>query len=123
MNKRMDLIDLASTPDGQRDFVAHLNKLCDTLGVEHATYFAVNPISGKMHGFTTYPDEWKAHYVQHGLQQFDPTLRSAARSVAPVDWNRLNRPALRLHLDHSNRMGRPEAGNHRKPSEQCGAPA
>ncbi len=89
MNKRMDLIDLASTPDGQRDFVAHLNKLCDTLGVEHATYFAVNPISGKMHGFTTYPDEWKAHYVQHSLQQFDPTLRSAARSVAPVDWNRL----------------------------------
>lgn len=89
MNKRMDLIDLASTPEGQRDYVAHLSKVCHTLGVEHATYFCSNPISGKMHGFTTYPDAWKTHYVQNGLQEFDPTLRSAGRSVAPVDWQRL----------------------------------
>ncbi len=89
MNRRIDLIDLASTPESQRDYVGHLQKLCDTLGVEQATYFASNPISGKMHGFTTYPDDWKAHYVRHRLQEVDPTLRSAARSVAPVDWTRL----------------------------------
>ncbi|SFO21414.1 DNA-binding transcriptional regulator, CsgD family [Roseovarius lutimaris] len=89
MHKRIDLIDLAGIPEVQRDYVGHLNKLCDTLGVEHATYFAANPISGKMHGFTTYPDDWKSHYVAHRLQEYDPTLNSASRSVAPVDWRRL----------------------------------
>ncbi|MGX0876069.1 DNA-binding CsgD family transcriptional regulator [Roseovarius sp. MBR-154] len=91
MNKRIDLIDLASIPECERDYVGHLKQLCDTLGVEHATYFASNPISGKMHGFTTYPDDWKAHYVKHRLQEYDPTLNSASRSVAPVDWRRLVR--------------------------------
>jgi DNA-binding CsgD family transcriptional regulator len=91
MNKPMNLIDIASTPGPQRDYVAHLNTLCDNLGVEHATYFSANPVSGTMHGFTTYPDNWKAHYVTEGLQEFDPTLRTAARSVAPVDWRRLER--------------------------------
>lgn len=89
MNKRIDLIDLASTPESERDYVGHLKKLCDTLGVEHATYAASNPVTGKMHGFTTYRDDWKAHYAQHRLQEVDPTLNSASRSVAPVDWNRL----------------------------------
>ena len=89
MNRRLDLIDLASTPDGKHDYVGHLRELCEQLEVEHATYFSTNPISGTMHGFTTYPDEWKAHYVQHGLQAFDPTLLSAMRSVAPLDWSRL----------------------------------
>nr|WP_294607175.1 LuxR family transcriptional regulator [Roseovarius sp.] len=87
----MDLIDLATTPEPQRDYVGHLSRLCDTLGVEHASYFAANPISGKMHGFTTYPEEWKSHYVAHRLQEVDPTLNSASRSVAPVDWKRLKR--------------------------------
>mgnify|MGYP000403132101 CR=1 FL=1 len=31
----MDLIDLASAPDGNRDYVAHLNRLCDAAGVEY----------------------------------------------------------------------------------------
>lgn len=91
MNRRIDLIDLATTPEPQRDYVGHLSRLCDTLGVEHASYFAANPISGKMHGFTTYPEEWKSHYVAHRLQEVDPTLNSASRSVAPVDWKRLKR--------------------------------
>jgi len=93
MNVRMNLIDLASTPEGQRDYVAHLEKICDSLGVEQATYFAASPITGKMHGFTTYPDAWKTHYVQQGLQEFDPTLGIASRSVAPVDWRRLPKDA------------------------------
>jgi DNA-binding CsgD family transcriptional regulator len=91
MIKPMNLIDIASTPEAQRDYVGHLRTLCDSLGVEHATYFSANPMSGTMHGFTTYPEEWKEHYVAEGLQQYDPTLRSAARSVAPVDWKRLQR--------------------------------
>lgn len=91
MIRPMNLIDIASTPEAQRDYVGHLRTLCDSLGVEHATYFSANPVSGTMHGFTTYPDEWKEHYVAEGLQQYDPTLKSATRSVAPVDWRRLER--------------------------------
>ncbi|MRU14212.1 LuxR family transcriptional regulator [Roseovarius sp. A21] len=87
----MHLIDIASTPAAERDYVGHLRMLCDELGVEHATYFSANPVSGTMYGFTTYPDEWKAHYVSEGLQTYDPTLHSAARSIAPVDWKRLQR--------------------------------
>ncbi len=111
MNVRMNLIDLASTPEGQRDYVAHLEKLCDTLDVEHATYFASSPINGKMHGFTTYPDAWKAHYVKEGLQEFDPTLGMAARSVAPVDWRRLpkNSDHERVFRDASD-FGLPNQG-------------
>jgi len=89
MNKRTDLIDLANMPERDRDYVGHLNAICDALGVDHATYAATNPFSGKIHGFTTYSDEWKAHYAQNGLHRIDPTLNSAARSVAPVDWRRL----------------------------------
>ena len=89
MTKRLDPIDLASTPQGQRDYVGHLHKLRDSLGVEHATFVATNPVSKKIHGFTTYPEDWKLHYVTNGLQELDPTLTLAARSVAPVDWQRL----------------------------------
>jgi DNA-binding CsgD family transcriptional regulator len=91
MIRPTNLIDIASTPGAQRDYVAHLRTLCERLGVEHATYFSANPVSGTMHGFTTYPDDWKEHYISEGLQDYDPTLRSAARSVAPVDWKRLQR--------------------------------
>ena len=87
----MNLIDIASTPEAERDYVGHLRTLCEGLGVEHATYFSANPVSGTMYGFTTYPDEWKAHYVTEGLQAYDPTLNSAVRSIAPVDWKRLQR--------------------------------
>lgn len=111
MTKRMDLIDLASKPDGQHDFVGHLHKLCDRLNIEHATYFSANPVTGTMHGFTTYPDEWKAHYVANGLQAHDPTLLAAMRSVAPVDWRRLqgNQGYDRVFRD-SHDFGLPDQG-------------
>lgn len=91
MTKPMNLIDLASTPDGQRDYVAHLNVLCQAAGVEYASYAAANPVTGTMHAFTTYPDLWKNHYMAKGLHHLDPTLHAAARSVAPVDWSRLEK--------------------------------
>ncbi len=91
MSKRLDLIDLASTPEGQRDFVAFLEKVSSSLGVEYATYAATNPVTGTMHAFTTYPDHWKTFYMEHELHNFDPTLQRASRSVAPVDWNRLQK--------------------------------
>ncbi len=87
----MELIDLAGTPEGQRDYVAHLKRLCHAAGVEYATYAASNPLTGTMHAFTTYPDAWKNHYMERGLHNLDPALNAAARSVAPVDWSRLTR--------------------------------
>ena len=111
MIKPTNLVDIASTPGSQRDYVAHLKTLCDSLGVEHATYFSANPVSGTMHGFTTYPDDWKAHYVSEGLQKFDPTLSSAARSVAPVDWRRLDRDSDFGRVFHdANDFGLPSQG-------------
>lgn len=91
MNRRLDLIDLASSPEGQRDFVGFLDKICSRLGVEYATYAATNPVTGTIHAFTTYPDHWKNFYMENELHHFDPTLRRAARSVAPVDWTRLKK--------------------------------
>ncbi|WP_135505144.1 autoinducer binding domain-containing protein [Roseovarius aestuariivivens] len=85
----MQLIDLADTPGEEPDFLAQLHGVCNTLGLEYASYASANPISGKIHAFTTYPDAWKDHYMAQSLHLVDPTLRAAARSIAPVDWRRL----------------------------------
>lgn len=111
MNKRMDLIDLAETPEGQRDYVAHLRQLCDGAGVEHATYAAANPVTGTLHAFTTYPDRWKNHYMERGLHNLDPTLNAAARSVAPVDWSRLERTeSFQSVFSEAHDFGMPDTG-------------
>lgn len=87
----MELIDLADMPDGKKDFVGHLRKLCENLGLEFASYASSHPLSGTVYAFTTYPDRWKNHYVEHNLHLLDPTLEKAAKSIAPVDWSRLER--------------------------------
>lgn len=90
MTQRMDLIDLASTPEGGRDFVTQLHHVCNTHGLEYASYASANPVTGTVHAFTTYPDAWKTHYMAHDLHLVDPTLSAASRSIAPVDWRRLD---------------------------------
>ncbi|WP_349293890.1 autoinducer binding domain-containing protein [Gemmobacter sp. 24YEA27] len=35
-----------------------------------------------MHGYVTYPEEWKRHYTQQAYHLIDPTLRIAQRSIA-----------------------------------------
>ncbi|SLN45856.1 Transcriptional activator protein LasR [Roseovarius albus] len=89
----MELIDLADMPNGKSDFVGHLRNVCESLGLEYASYASTHPLSGTVHAFTTYPDRWKNHYMEHGLHLQDPTLEKAARSIAPVDWGRLERSA------------------------------
>lgn len=111
MSRHLNPIDLASTPSGRRDYVAHLETLCDTLGVEYATFVSSNPVSKKIVGFTNYPEEWKAHYVTNGLQDIDPTLQAASRSVAPVDWSRLKRdPEYSKVFESSRDFGLPSQG-------------
>lgn len=87
----MELIDLADTPEGRHDFVEYLDQICGVLGLDYASYASSNPVSGKVAAFTTYPDKWKNHYMAEGLHLTDPTLHTAARSIAPVDWRRLEK--------------------------------
>lgn len=85
----MELIDLSATPGGDSDFIRYLDSVCEKLQLHYASYASANPVSGKFVAFTTYPDRWKQHYMTEGLHLSDPTLHAAARSIAPVDWGRL----------------------------------
>ena len=107
MTPRMQLVDMGGPAGATADFPGHLHKLCSALGLEYASYASTNPISGKVHAFTTYPTAWKTHYIANELHLVDPTLNAAARSVAPVDWRRLEQhdgfqdvfgPAQDFHL-------------------------
>ena len=57
--------------------------------LDHVAYAGFNPISGTTHGHVTYDDAWTQHYASKGFFRIDPTLIQARRSVAPVDWSRL----------------------------------
>jgi len=107
----MELIDLAATPEGRHDFVDYLSKICNTLDLDYASYASANPVSGKVVAFTTYPDAWRDHYMQQNLHLSDPTLRSAARSIAPVDWTRLEQTrAFSNIFSQAHDFGLPDIG-------------
>lgn len=84
----MALIDLTEF-DGEEDFADYLDRLGDALGFDHASYATTSIVTGDIHGFTSYPEEWEEHYAKKAMQRFDPTLQAAMMSVAPVDWQRL----------------------------------
>lgn len=107
----MELIDLAATPEGRHDFVDYLSRICENLELDYASYASANPVSGKVLAFTTYPDEWKNHYMSQGLHLTDPTLHTAARSIAPVDWSRLERSeAFDTVFSQAHDFGMPDVG-------------
>lgn len=107
----MELIDLAATPQGHSDFLSYLSKVCEQCDVAYASYAAANPVNGKVVAFTTYPERWKRHYMQQSLHLQDPTLHTAARSIAPVDWSRLERSAQFNHVfDQARDFDIPELG-------------
>lgn len=87
----MDLIDLGAAGAKPLDFDVFLDGLRQKFGFDHAAYAGSNPIAGTIHGYVTYPEEWKQFYVENQLHLYDPTLAIAARSIAPVDWGRLER--------------------------------
>ena len=107
----MELIDLAASPEGQHDFVHFLDHICGSLELDYASYASANPVSGKIVAFTTYPDSWKQHYMNQGLHLSDPTLQTAARSIAPVDWSRLERnDAFTNIFSQAHDFGMPDVG-------------
>jgi len=87
----MDLIDLGANGAKPQDFDIFLDRIRERYGFDHAAYAGSNPIAGTIHAYVTYPDQWKQYYIDQELHLFDPTLAQAARSIAPVDWRRLER--------------------------------
>ncbi|MGB7317888.1 MAG: LuxR family transcriptional regulator [Planktotalea sp.] len=87
----MDLIDLGASDHSGAEFTEYLGALCDQLELDYASYCAINTVSDAVQGFATYPVEWIEHYMGNGLQNLDPTIAVSARSIAPVDWSRLQR--------------------------------
>lgn len=85
----MKLIDLSTQTGLDDQAVFMLDAICEQLEFEYASYASVNPVTGDVHGYANYAPEWKLHYMQQGLHRFDPTLHQTARSIAPVDWDRL----------------------------------
>lgn len=87
----MDLISLHDIPESEDRYTKFLHNICETYEFDDAAYAGVNPVGGVMHAIVTYSDEWQSYYQDNHLHTIDPTLHSAMRSVAPVDWLRLNK--------------------------------
>ncbi|GAA6207845.1 LuxR family transcriptional regulator [Cognatishimia sp. WU-CL00825] len=87
----MDLHSLHDVPNSQNLYTTYLDKICEEFEFDDAAYAGVNPVSGSMHAFVTYSEDWQDHYQKNNLHTVDPTLHSAMRSVAPLDWSRLRR--------------------------------
>ncbi|MDZ7709788.1 MAG: LuxR family transcriptional regulator [Roseovarius sp.] len=87
----MDLIDLSKIPHADDRFMRFLDDVCDTLEFDHASYATFNPVSGAVQGFANYRADWVAHYMRRGLHRIDPSIHIGRRSIAPVDWSRLER--------------------------------
>lgn len=87
----MDLDSLLLDVENGTDINAVLFAMRDTYGLDHVAYAGSNPVSGRVYGLMTYPEEWQNHYLKSGYYRIDPTLNEARRSIAPVDWARLDR--------------------------------
>lgn len=87
----MRLVDIGNTSNSETLFTDLLDNICKRHEVDYAAYAGANPTTGQIYGFVNYPEPWKAHYTKHNLARSDPTLLSASRSIAPVDWTRLPR--------------------------------
>ena len=87
----MDVIDLGALPGGEEKFVAFLDQICARFEIDYAAYAGNNPVSGTMHGYVNYNRDWKNRYISNSYHLIDPTLQKATRSIAPVDWRRIER--------------------------------
>ncbi len=87
----MEIVDLSTLPDSEARYTEFLKQVCEKHGIDHAAYAGMNPAAGTVAGYVTYGDDWKSHYQDQGLIMLDPTLHMTKRSIAPVDWSRLER--------------------------------
>ncbi len=87
----MNFIDLGAIPGAEHGFVRFLDQMCERFELDHAAYAGNNPIAGSNHGYANYCDDWKDRYIDSNFQTIDPVLSQSMRSIAPVDWRRLER--------------------------------
>lgn len=87
----MDIVDLGTLPKTEAVYSEFLLQLREKFEMDHSAYAGINPAAGAIHGYVTYGDDWKQHYQQQGFHMIDPTLHMSQRSIAPVDWSRLER--------------------------------
>lgn len=87
----MELIDLSNLENIDERYALFLDDLCDTLEFDFASYATMNPVNGDVQGFANYPAAWVEYYHSKGLHRLDPTLHTARRSIAPVDWSAFER--------------------------------
>ena len=87
----MDLNGLLTDTDQSADINDVLFRIRDSYGLDHAAYAGSNPVSGRVYGLMTYSEDWQSHYLKSGYYRIDPTLNEARRSIAPVDWTRLDK--------------------------------
>lgn len=89
----MDLIDLSTIPNIDDRFVRFLDDVCQTLEFDFASYATFNPVSGAVQGFANYRSDWVTHYMLEGFHRIDPTIHVGRKSIAPVDWSRIEHTA------------------------------
>lgn len=87
----MDIVDLGALPKSESHYSGFLKQVREKFELDNVAYAGINPVSGTIHGHVTYDDAWKAHYTDQNYQLIDPTLHMPQRSIAPVDWSRLER--------------------------------
>jgi DNA-binding CsgD family transcriptional regulator len=87
----MDLIDLSAVQSGDSSKGEFLDQLCDELDLDYANYASLSMSTGTIRGYANYPDVWKQHYMQNAFHLIDPTVAMSARSIAPVDWARVDK--------------------------------
>ncbi|WP_170399877.1 autoinducer binding domain-containing protein [Ruegeria arenilitoris] len=107
----MEIIDLSTLPGSETRYTEFLKQVCEKFNMDHAAYAGMNPSEGKVAGHVTYNDDWKEHYQKHDLVMIDPTLHIAKRSIAPVDWGRLERsPNFQRVFRDAHDFGLPSQG-------------
>ncbi len=102
----MEIVDLSTLPDAETRYTEFLKQVCEKHDMDHAAYAGMNPASGTVAGFVTYDDAWNEHYQNQGLIMIDPTIHMARRSIAPVDWSRLERgPEFQRMFNDASEFG------------------
>jgi len=87
---RMDIVDLSTVSPDDANRARFLDELCARLEIEYATYALQDPFSGRVIGHSNYPEAWRNHYIENRFHTIDPTLARAARSIAPVPWDKIS---------------------------------
>ncbi|AXT25703.1 LuxR family transcriptional regulator [Ruegeria sp. AD91A] len=107
----MEIVDLSTLPDSEVRYTEFLRQICEKHDMDHAAYAGMNPAAGTVAGFVTYDDAWNEHYTNQGLIMIDPTIHMARRSIAPVDWSRLERsPDFQRVFRDAHDFGLPNQG-------------